>query len=648
VSTAPLGINGRIAQPGEQDRYRLAVTPGQTLRFDVLARRAGSPLDGVLSIRNEQGAELAANDDRPSTKDPGLDFKVPDGVQAVVVALSDLSGRGASDYTYRIAVEPVGGPDYTLVLDEDRYQVPKDGAALVRVRAERAGYNGPIKLSFPDLPPSVSITGDEIPTGATQSLVTLSAPGLLPAHSLTTIVGASTEPNTSLRRAALAPENAVNRHQPWLRRETAIAVTMPAPLAIRWDLFSADTRLALAAVLPVKVRIARAEGVAGAVRLTLVTTQVTPKKTEKVNNQDRQVDDIERTLRFQSQPMIAADQSEASAHVLVPADLPAIAYDLAIEAELLGADNKTVVAKVVTPARRLVTALPVSIELATKDPIEARAGAGPTGKLVGKVARAAGFALPVHLTLRGLSKGTPAPSVTVPGDRVDFELPVALPYGTAAGELKGVKLLATSLTNPKDPKSILRVPEVPVALTVVPGDKPAVEAPLAIFEDQGDFAELLNEGGGQASLFGDEKYSGAFSIKVTPDQRYNPALPSLGVKIRENPGPGEFRYLRFAWKKQGGQAICLQLNHDGQWGPADGKPGKFRYHAGPSGELFGGSVGVDANLPTALTVVTRDLFADFGEFTLTGIALTPVDGEYALFDHIYLGAAPEAFELVKP
>jgi hypothetical protein len=46
--------------------------------------------------------------------------------------------------------------------------------------------------------------------------------------------------------------------------------------------------------------------------------------------------------------------------------------------------------------------------------------------------------------------------------------------------------------------------------------------------------------------------------------------------------------------------------------------------------------------------VTRDLFADFGEFTLTGLALSPVDGEYALFDHIYLGATPEDFELVKP
>src|SRR4029079_18055711 len=41
IPAAPVAINGRIAKPGERDRYPLAVTPGSTLRFDVLARRAG-------------------------------------------------------------------------------------------------------------------------------------------------------------------------------------------------------------------------------------------------------------------------------------------------------------------------------------------------------------------------------------------------------------------------------------------------------------------------------------------------------------------------------------------------------------------------------------------------------------------------------
>jgi hypothetical protein len=91
----------------------------------------------------------------------------------------------------------------------------------------------------------------------------------------------------------------------------------------------------------------------------------------------------------------------------------------------------------------------------------------------------------------------------------------------------------------------------------------------------------------------------------------------------------------------------LQLNHDGQWGPQPGALGKFRYHAGP-GECYGASLAIADRPPNRLTVVTRDLFADFGEFTLTGIALSPVDGNYAIYDHIYLGRTVDDLDSVKP
>ena len=93
------------------------------------------------------------------------------------------------------------------------------------------------------------------------------------------------------------------------------------------------------------------------------------------------------------------------------------------------------------------------------------------------------------------------------------------------------------------------------------------EQPLAVFEDQPEFVANLNQGAGTATLASDDKFTGTASVKITPEQATTP-LPGLGMKIRQNPGPGEFRYLQFAWKKQGGQHICVQLNHDGQWGPA--------------------------------------------------------------------------------
>ncbi|MGH7134395.1 MAG: hypothetical protein ACREHD_01565 [Pirellulales bacterium] len=53
-------------------------------------------------------------------------------------------------------------------------------------------------------------------------------------------------------------------------------------------------------------------------------------------------------------------------------------------------------------------------------------------------------------------------------------------------------------------------------------------------------------------------------------------------------------------------------------------------------------------MPGGFVLVTRDLFADFGEFTFTGLALAPLDGEFALFDHIYLGRHLRDFDLVAP
>ena len=169
-----------------------------------------------------------------------------------------------------------------------------------------------------------------------------------------------------------------------------------------------------------------------------------------------------------------------------------------------------------------------------------------------------------------------------------------------------------------------------------------------MLEDQAEFPASLNAGSGQASLEPGDKYSGTASLKVTPDRKANPALPGMALKIRENPGPGEYRYLQFAWRKDGGQTVCLELGHDGQFGPLAGHPAKFRYHAGPGPEALGASDQLAPALPGAFTVVTRDLFFDFGEFTLTGLGFAPIDGNFALFDHIYLGKTPADFDLVKP
>jgi len=172
----------------------------------------------------------------------------------------------------------------------------------------------------------------------------------------------------------------------------------------------------------------------------------------------------------------------------------------------------------------------------------------------------------------------------------------------------------------------------------MPGDAPPPFGPLlSVFEDDPAMVGLLYEGDGQIALDRAQHYAGVVSLRVTANQRYRTRMPGWGVRVRENPGEGEFRFLRFAWRKRGGNNVMLQLAAGGKFGPLRGEPGPaLRYEAGEDNRFVGAAIKISKELPKEWQVVTRDLFADFGEFELTGLAFTPGAGEYGLLDHVYL------------
>jgi len=155
---------------------------------------------------------------------------------------------------------------------------------------------------------------------------------------------------------------------------------------------------------------------------------------------------------------------------------------------------------------------------------------------------------------------------------------------------------------------------------------------ITLFDDESSFSDLLNEGGGTAKIDTDAPFSGTASLAITPPQRHSSHIPGWEYPIVENPGDGEFRYLQFAWKSEGGRGVMLELAGDGSWPPPD-KPLR-RYF---SGENITGwqAVEVSREVPGEWVVVTRDLWKDFGPFTLTGIAPTAMGGT-AFFDSIEL------------
>jgi len=114
-------------------------------------------------------------------------------------------------------------------------------------------------------------------------------------------------------------------------------------------------------------------------------------------------------------------------------------------------------------------------------------------------------------------------------------------------------------------------------------------------------------------------------------QNYNGAVTDWAWEIVENPaGDNQFRYISWAWKKDGGTSIMLQLSGD-----PDGW--SHRYHSGDNVKGWNPSLEVQPNIPTDWEVQVMDMFADWGTFNLVGMAFSAGDGNGAYFDDIRLG-----------
>ncbi len=159
---------------------------------------------------------------------------------------------------------------------------------------------------------------------------------------------------------------------------------------------------------------------------------------------------------------------------------------------------------------------------------------------------------------------------------------------------------------------------------------------IILFDEDPRFADWLSEGEGRAVIERVDCARGAAALRISPPQRFATSIPGWDYCITENPGPGEFRYLRFAWKQDAGDGSMIELASSGRWPDADDS--RFRYYSGRNTTAWN-ALRLAAEPPREWTVVTRDLWRDFGAFTLTGIAPTAMGGD-VLLDRVELRRTP--------
>jgi len=152
---------------------------------------------------------------------------------------------------------------------------------------------------------------------------------------------------------------------------------------------------------------------------------------------------------------------------------------------------------------------------------------------------------------------------------------------------------------------------------------------------KGDFVSLFikHDAGSTVTVTKDDAISGKVSAFCTPSQSYNPNMAGWGYSI------DDYHFISFAWKKDGGTGIMLQLANNGNWA--------YRYFSGVNVTNWEG-IQLEYDIPEDWMVYTRDLTVDFARgWNLTGVALTPWGGEGGYYDHMILHSKERESKIVR-
>ena len=173
-------------------------------------------------------------------------------------------------------------------------------------------------------------------------------------------------------------------------------------------------------------------------------------------------------------------------------------------------------------------------------------------------------------------------------------------------------------------------------------------APVRVlFEDEPEIVSLLDEDRGTGTLETKDVFQGRAALR-TGKQLLSRNIPGWRFSIRENPAGGEYRYIRFAWKKRGSGGLIFEIPNDGQWRLQNQTNGAWV--AGKNTSEWG-AIQISETAPKEWTVVTRDLWKDGGDwkdFTFTGMSISTLDGGEALIDSVILGPTVESLDAYHP
>ena len=355
----PITINGRIDQPGDVDYFTFTAQEKQALVMEVQARRLDSPLDSMVTLFDSNGKSLAENDDAEDECSPYIthhaDSRLLYTFKAAgkhVLRIADVQGKGGPEYAYRLTIAPPR-PDFQLRVTPDNPRVGQGATTVLTVNAlRRDGFNGQIDLKLTNLPPGFTASGDVVPEGLNDAIVSLTSLADAALDRYTpTIVGSAVIDGQAITRPVLPVEDVMQAfyyHHLLPTEEFLLTVVEPGPFSLI-PLVPPEgyIRFESGRTAFVDIKAVRTQQAKGIIRLSLYN----PPKGVRMTNVS-----------------IAADQNEAKCEIRYPNQLPAnVRFNLVVSGSMkIGPKTLTSITPVIVALGPQAKAPQVTKPAATK------------------------------------------------------------------------------------------------------------------------------------------------------------------------------------------------------------------------------------------------------------------------------------------
>lgn len=164
----PGEVTGIVAKPQGENAHRFIVAQKQPVTLAITARRIGSPLDALLTLRTAKGDVI---EQANGTGEAEARITRPLEPGEYVAAVRDLTYAGGPAYAYRLSLSSGPAPaDFAVRMMPDAVRLSRGGHAKLWCDVTRLnGFKGPVTVTIDGAPAGVTTDGavtlDEMSSG---------------------------------------------------------------------------------------------------------------------------------------------------------------------------------------------------------------------------------------------------------------------------------------------------------------------------------------------------------------------------------------------------------------------------------------------------------------------------------------------------